>query len=199
MTEGFDPRGLDTLHVVIDMQRLFDEDTVWHTPMLRRILPRVLDLVRGFEGRNRFARFVLPDQAEAALGQWQVYYQQWADLVQKVRAEPGLIGLVAELEPFATPDLLIDKPGYSPLKVPGVVAGLKAQGIRHLVFSGVETDVCVLAAVMDAMDEGFAVTLVTDASGSSDEAAHEACLRLVYPRCPQQIRLVTTAELLSEL
>ncbi len=31
-----------TMHVVIDMQRLFAEDTVWHTPSLHDILPNVL-------------------------------------------------------------------------------------------------------------------------------------------------------------
>lgn len=196
---GFPPfASAASLHMVIDMQRLFDEPTVWHTPMLRRILPNVLRLTEAFAGRNRFARFVVPDRAEAALGQWQHYHRHWNMLVGEV-LDPALIDLVAELQPHASPDTLIDKPGYSPLKLSGMADGLWQKGVRHLVFSGVETDVCVLAAVMDAMDFGFAATVVTDATGSSDEAAHQAMLALIYPRCPQQIRLLTTDQVLAEM
>lgn len=198
MTGFADLKGAGTLHVAIDMQRLFDEQTVWHTPMLRRILPNVLRLAEGFAGRNRFARFVLPRTAAEAPGQWQAYYRHW-DMLVEGRLDPGLIDLVPELQPFATPGTLLDKPTYSPLKVPGVAEALWRDGIRHLVFSGVETDVCVLAAVMDAMDLGFAATVVTDATGSSDTAAHEATLRLIYPRCPLQVRLLTTEAVLAEL
>ena len=187
----------DTLHMVIDMQRLFDEQTVWHTPMLRKVLPNVVRLCQGFQGRNAFARFVVPETAESATGAWARYYQRW-DMLTGENINRGLLELVAELQPFATKALVIDKLVYSPFKVAGVTERLLSDGIRHIVFSGVETDVCVLAAVMDAMDLGFDVTIATDAVGSSSREAHEASLRLIYPRCEDQIRLLTTDDILSQ-
>ena len=44
---------------------------------------------------------------------------------------------------------------------------------------------------------GFDVTIATDAVGSSAREAHEATLRLIYPRCEDQIRLLTTDEILA--
>lgn len=186
----------DMLHMVIDMQRLFDEETVWHTPMLREVLPNVLRLCEGFRGQNAFARFVVPETAEAATGTWARYYQRW-DMLTGKRIDRALLDLVAELQPFAAKSLVIDKLIYSPFKVAGVTERLLADGVRHIVFSGVETDVCVLAAVMDAMDLGFDVTIAIDAVGSSAREAHEAALRLIYPRCEDQIRLATTEQILS--
>ncbi|WP_241648386.1 cysteine hydrolase family protein [Paenirhodobacter populi] len=64
-------------------------------------------------------------------------------------------------------------------------------------FSGVETDVCVLAGVLDAVDLGFAVTVATDAVASSDPTAHEAVLNHMLPRLAQQVRLTTAAEIVA--
>ena len=186
----------DTLHMVIDMQRLFNEQTVWQTPMLREVLPNVVRLSQHFQGQNAFARFVVPETAEAATGTWARYYQRW-DMLTGEKIDRSLLDLVAELQLFAAKALVIDKLVYSPFKVAGVTERLLGNGIRHIVFSGVETDVCVLAAVMDAVDLGFDVTIATDAVGSSAREAHEATLRLIYPRCEDQIRLLTTDEILA--
>jgi nicotinamidase-related amidase len=58
-----------------------------------------------------------------------------------------------------------------------------------LVLFGIETDVCILATAMSAVDLGIRVVIVTDAVASSDIASHNACLQLVYPRFDQQIEL----------
>jgi len=46
-----------------------------------------------------------------------------------------------------------------------------------LVISGGETDVCVLAAVMDAVDAGYRVVLAADALCSVSDESHDAMLR----------------------
>lgn len=192
------PARAETAHLVIDMQRLFDEETVWHTPALRPLLPNVTALCRACAGRNVFARFTVPETADHAQGQWQVYYRRWSMLVGEV-LDPGLIDLVEDLAPHAAQERLVDKPTYSPFKVPGFAEGLWRDGIRHVLFSGVETDVCVLAGIFDAVDMGFGVTVATDAVASSDMASHQAVLDHVLPRMPDQIRLLSTAEILAEM
>ena len=66
-----------------------------------------------------------------------------------------------------------------------------------LIFTGVETDVCVLASVLTAVDRGYRVIVVTDAVASSDAAAHRATLQVILPRFDQQIELVDVAQLLA--
>jgi hypothetical protein len=46
-----------------------------------------------------------------------------------------------------------------------------------LIISGGETDVCVLAAVMDAVDAGYRVVLAEDALCSVSDESHDAMLR----------------------
>lgn len=66
-----------------------------------------------------------------------------------------------------------------------------------LVLSGVETDVCVLATAMSAVDLGYRTVIATDAVTSSVAASHRACLDHVYPRYDQQIELACVDEIIA--
>ena len=66
-----------------------------------------------------------------------------------------------------------------------------------LVFSGVETDICVLGSVLDAVDRGYRVVIASDAVTSSDLASHEATLGRICRRFDVQIELATTEEVLA--
>lgn len=78
----------------------------------------------------------------------------------------------AELHPALDRDLVdvvVDKgldpnsQGYSAFQHTGLAGALRARGVSHLYVSGLATDYCVLNSVLDALAEGFAVTVVTDA------------------------------------
>ena len=70
-----------------------------------------------------------------------------------------------------------------------------AKGVRTLVVTGSETDVCVLATVLDAVDLGFRVVLVEDALCSSSDAGHDALMTLYRNRFSEQIELIKSQEL----
>src|SRR5690606_19594780 len=72
-----EPLPDDTLHVVVDMQQLFDSHPDWGSPALRRILPNVQRLVRHRPERTVYSRFVPPHEAAEALGRWRRYYERW--------------------------------------------------------------------------------------------------------------------------
>jgi nicotinamidase-related amidase len=67
-----------------------------------------------------------------------------------------------------------------------------------VVITGAETDVCVLAAVLGAVDFGYRVILVTDAICSSTDETHDALLALYHQRFAEQIETIDTETLLRQ-
>ncbi len=87
--------------------------------------------------------------------------------VHCVQGTPG-----AELHPgldTSLVDVVIDKgldphsQGYSAFQHTGLAEVLRGRGVRHVYVTGLATDYCVLNSVLDALAEGFEVTVVTDA------------------------------------
>ena len=56
---------------------------------------------------------------------------------------------------------------------------------------------CVLAAVMDAVDAGYRVILAEDALCSVSDESHDAMLRHFGSRFSQQIEVASTEEILD--
>ena len=144
LTFGVLPRR--TVHLCIDMQRVFAEGTPWHTPWMTRVLPLVHRIVEAHPRQTVFTRFVPPVDAEAARGSWRRYYERWRALTLE-HAGVGLFELVPELERFVPPAQVVDKQTYSPWGEPGFEEAMRRHRPDALVISGTETDVCVLAAV----------------------------------------------------
>ena len=63
--------------------------------------------------------------------------------------------------------------------------------------TGSETDVCVLATVIGAVDHGYRVILVCDAVCSSSDEGHDALLKLYRDRYSLQIETSDAATILS--
>jgi nicotinamidase-related amidase len=183
-------------HLVIDMQRLFAEETVWHTPVIADLLPNVLCLAKVFDARTLFAKFMVPLAPHHANGRWRVYYERWSMLTTD-KMDPAMQDLIAPIAALATSTTMVEKTTYSIFGAGGFEQGLRDAGVDTLVFSGVETDVCVLASVFDAIDAGFHVVIASDAVGSSDMESHAAILRHVLPRMPDQIDVLTTDEIVA--
>lgn len=185
----FGPLSPNTVHIAIDLQRLFAEDTVWSTPALMGVVPNVAELAKA--GRTLFPRFVTPETAEDAPGTWRRYYTHWA-AVTRPNLAPGMLDLVAELAALAPAGSVIDKPTHSAFAAPEFVGRLAELGADTLIVTGVETDVCVLGTILDGIDRGFRIIAVSDAMTSSSLPGHHATLDLILPRFDQQVEIVTT-------
>jgi nicotinamidase-related amidase len=72
---------------------------------------------------------------------------------------------------------------------------LVGKGIGTIVVSGAETDVCVLATVLSAVDFGFRVVIVEDALCSSSDEGHDALMTMYRTRLHEQIDVVRAKEL----
>lgn len=62
--------------------------------------------------------------------------------------------------------------------------------------TGGETDVCVLATVMQAIDLGFSIVLPIDALCSTSDGEHDALVDLFHKRFGVHVEATTTEELL---
>ena len=186
----------DAVHLCVDMQRLFAEGGPWATPWMSRVLPVVTRLSTVHPERTVFTRFVPPETPQQAQGRWRDFYEHWRDVTLD-RLDPQLIELVEPLAALVPPASVIDKPAYSPFERSGLQAVLRERGVKTLIISGAETDVCVLAAVLDAVDLGYRVIIARDALCSANDATHDALMTLYEQRYSHQIDLADTAEILE--
>jgi nicotinamidase-related amidase len=192
----FGPLDRRTAHLCIDMQNLFAEDTPWHTPWMKRVLPAVIEIAERHPEQTIFTRFIPARHPDELPGSWRRYYRRWPDLTLE-RIDRRLLEVVPLLARLAPPAAVIDKRLYSPFAEPSLHELLRKRGIGSLVITGAETDVCVLAAVLDAVDLGYRVVLASDALCSSSDATHDALMTLYRERFSQQIETVETATILA--
>lgn len=113
------------------------------------------------------------------------------------RMDPGLVDLALPLQRFVPPGRLIDKHVYSPWVGSDLDAVLSRSGVDTLIVTGGETDVCVLATVLAAVDLGYRVVIAQDAVCSSADGPHDDLLRLYHDRFSQQIETATVDEILD--
>ncbi len=192
----FGPIGKRAVHAAIDMQRLFAEETEWASPVVFAIEPDVSRICAHAPHLTLFTRFLTPKRAEDAHGQWQIYYRHWKSVLAG-NLDPDLLDLLPPLRRFVPPARVIDKYAHSAFEAPQFQAALDELGADTIIFTGVETDVCVLATALTAIDRGYRTILVSDAIASSSPGGHSSALDSIYPRFDQQVELLDTNSLLK--
>lgn len=143
-----------------------------------------------------FTRFVPPRRAEEAVGAWQDYYRRWPAMTGE-KLPPEMVEVVPSLRRFAPPAHYLDKTTYSPWLGTALHQRLREAGVRTLVVSGGETDICVLATVLGAIDLGYRVVLPIDAVFGSADQTHDAALAVYRSRFGQQLTTCSTEALLD--
>jgi nicotinamidase-related amidase len=184
------------VHLCVDMQNLFSSGSVRHAPWIERVLPQVERLVAARPDRTIFTRFIPLRNAQEGTGSWQRYYQRWQEMTLD-NLPVGSIDLLPSLAKLMPPAQVFDKIVNSPWSKSQLEEKLAEDRVDTMVISATETEVCVLAAVLGAVDRGFRVILPTDALCSSSDEAHDNLLALYRNRYAQQIETATTEEILS--
>ena len=184
------------VHLCIDMQRLFAPGTDWALDWMPRVLPRIGAICARRPQNTIFTRFIPARRPGEGVGTWRRYYRRWAQMTIEATG-PDLLRLVPELEAFVPPAVTLDKPVYSPWLGSDLDRRLKARHSDTLVVTGGETDMCVLASVLGAVDLGYRVILVEDAVCSASNESHDAVLGLFARRFGEQVETATTAEVLT--
>lgn len=201
MTKGnalrFGPVPENSVHLCVDMQRMFAGATAWRMPWLPRVLPNIIAICEARPAHTIFTRFVPARKPGAGAGMWKHYYERWHMMtIERMGSE--LVDLVPELARFAPPARVFDKYVYSPWTSTELHHDLKNAGIDTLIITGGETDVCVLSTVVGAIDWGFRVILVTDALCSSADETHDAMMNIYFNRFGEQVETVTIAALFED-
>jgi nicotinamidase-related amidase len=189
------PLMANAVHLCVDMQRIFAPEGPWPTPWMEKVLPVVSEIAGRFPARTVFTRFITPERPEQMPGTWRAYYEKWREATRE-RLDPRLLELVPPLSSFVPPAKVIDKMRYSAFAGSALHTHLRERGADTLIVTGSETDVCVLATVLDAVDFGYRVILVRDAVCSSSDAGHDAMLEVYHRRYSLQIETADAQDVL---
>jgi nicotinamidase-related amidase len=192
----YGPLSGNTVHLCVDMQNLFARGTDWHTPWMERVVPVVHRIAAAKPDRTIFTRFIPVARAGEGKGTWKRYYERWASMTTE-RLDASLIDLVPPLSELVPPAEILDKRFYSPWFETDLEQRLRDRGADTLVITGSETDVCVLAAVLGAVDRGYRIVLPTDALCSSSDHTHDALMTLYCDRYGQQVETTTADTVLA--
>ena len=184
------------LHICIDMQRIFLEPGPWFAEAGLDLLPKIDQLLHARHISPIFTKFITPSTPNEAIGSWQTYYEFWHQ-VTKAEAGEEWLALHPTLQKFAKAENTFDKTTYDAFASGSFKSSIERAKPSALIFSGIETDICVLATVFTAVDLGFRTIIAQDAVTSSDLDSNNACFEFLFPRYSQQIEIATVAEILS--
>jgi len=190
------PISARAVHLCLDMQNIFMPGAPWATPWMSRVAPVIEEIAGRFPGNTIFTRFITPANPEEMPGMWQRYYRRWHSVTRR-EIDPNLLDIVPSLKRFIPPAIVLDKIHYSPFTEPHLQALLKARDANTLVITGAETDICVLATVLNAIDIGYRTIIVSDAICSSADVHHDALLQLYHQRFTDQVETADAETILS--
>lgn len=188
--------GPNCVHICVDMQRLFGPGYPWAVPWITRILPQVSAICGHNPARTVFTRFIPPARPDDARGTWRRYYEKW-EAVTRDYTGPEALDLLPELSRYAPPAKIIDKSVYSPWLTPALDQLLSLGQVDTIFLTGGETDICVLATALGAIDRGFRLILIKDALCSSSDRTHDELMDLYASRFDTQIEVFNTDTLLA--
>ncbi|MGY4358490.1 nicotinamidase-related amidase [Bradyrhizobium sp. i1.3.1] len=147
----------NAVHICVDMQRMFAEGTDWTMSWLPRVLPNIVAITSAHPERTIFTRFIPAQSSGQGAGMWRHYYERWSSMTIG-RLGPEMVDLAPDLARFVPPARTFDKYVYSPWTRSDLHVQLRDARVDTIIVTGGETDVCVLATVLGAVDWGFRVS-----------------------------------------
>jgi nicotinamidase-related amidase len=129
-------------------------------------------------------------------GMWRRYYERWRNVTREELA-PRWLDLIPSLARFAPPAMVFDKARYSAFADGRLLQLLQDRSIDTVIVTGSESDVCVLASVLGAVDIGLRVIIVRDAICSSSDEGHDAILDIYHQRYSEQIEVSDAQTILN--
>lgn len=189
--------------VIIDVQNDFcasdgavatSGGDVTHVQAAVRRISALLEVARESDVQRVFVRVVHNDWLDAGA---------WGD---RHRGTPGRSGGRKAVEGTWGADFfevspldgepVITKTRYSAFSATPLRQVLHGLGVDEVYLAGTQTDVCILTTAIDAVQEGFRVTVISDCVASPRLALHEAALEIVRLRAG---RVMASEDVIADL
>ena len=179
--------------IIIDMQRDFVEPGGFGASLgndvsrLGAIVPTVAQLLAGFRRAglpvihtrecHRPDLSDLPD-AKRDRGTPNLRIGELGPMGRLLVAGEAGAEIIPELAPMPG-ETVLDKPGKGAFCRTNFEALLQERGLRHLIFAGVTTEVCVQTTMREANDRGYDCLLATDATESYFPSFKAATIEMI--------------------
>ncbi len=117
--------------------------------------------------------------------------KSFSGIKQRLSASSSPMGSM-EIHPALAPhseDIVVAKRRVSAFSGSDLEVVLRAQGISHLVLSGIATSGVVLSTLREAADRDYQLTVLADCCFDSDEEVQRVLLTKVFPRQAEVVSL----------
>jgi nicotinamidase-related amidase len=176
------------------MQEMFRTRSDWAFAAFHGPLPAICAICELAPRRTIFTRFIPPQQSREAAGAWREFYEQWPGMIRAELGE-GKLQIARELLIFVKQGAgLFDKQTYSPWHGGQLQDFLSAHKSDTVILTGIETEMCVLATLLGAIDAGLRTILCTDGIESSAKPCHDAMMEVLQSRYGAQLEFASSAE-----
>ncbi len=186
---------------VIDMQKLFltDKKSPWMDKKLLSIIPNIEKLIKTIGIQNViFTRFAPPKNWQDEQDSWQTYYRINQKITSSILGTEAL-DIIDNFIPYISKSSVASRKKSASIFMAGNFhSKIKKQSTQILIFTGIETDYCVLSSVLDAIHLGYYVIIVMDACASSKKNG-QTNARGIFERFPEQLWITTTKDLIKQL
>ncbi|MFJ9443181.1 hydrolase [Kitasatospora sp. NPDC101235] len=98
-------------------------------------------------------------------------------VLSTVAAESFSGPILPQLKAVFPDQEIIDRTSMNAWEDEALVAAVKATGRKKIILSGLWTEVCLVLPALSALDQGYEVYVVADASGGVTPSAHEHALQ----------------------
>ena len=161
----------NTALIVVDLQKGIVQGNFIHP--IGDVIEKTLALLDAF--RRRLLPVVLVNVAGRAPGRTELGPRSSLTLTE------GWTDLLPQLNRQAS-DFAVTKRSWGAFATTDLETQLKARGVTQVVVTGVATSVGVEATARQAYEQGFNVTLATDAMTDMSEEAQQYSIGKVFPR-----------------
>lgn len=177
--------------LLVDFQNVYLPGREWACPTVEKAMENTLALVADPNAPDYvMTRYMAP---ENPVGCWVRYNEEYAD----INADEWLCAFCDPVQPLAVPDKVVEKDTYSSLDAPDLLPMLA--GKKRIVLTGVVAECCVLATMMDAIDQGYEVVYLTDCI-AGNTAEHEKMIAdLAATFSPMHTQVMTSGEYLKSV
>ena len=123
---------------------------------LLSIIPNIKKLIKNSRIQNViFTRFTPPKNWQKETDSWQTYYR----INQKITPDilgTDVLNLIDDFIPYVPNSVVVSRKKSASIFMAGNFHSIiKKKSARILIFTGVETDYCVLSSVLDAIHLGY--------------------------------------------